>query len=271
MYGYIYKFTLIPTGKIYVGKHKATKFDENYYGSGKYWLPEVEKYGKDQVKREILEWCLSEDELNSREIFWIKELNSRDKNIGYNKAVGGFNPSFPGELNPRYGKIVSDETRQKISKANAGKRYTKEINKKKGRPGVKKPDGFGEAVSKGLMGHKVSEETKLKLKEAAKHRKPPSEETRKKLSLPGDKNGMFGYKWSDEQRKHMHDILSGRKLTDEQKKKQSEAQKGKKLYTNGYIKKYVYPGKDIPVGFILSSEYNKLSEEEKNDFKSRYS
>ena len=29
-YGYIYKFTLLPTGKVYIGKHKSEVFDENY-------------------------------------------------------------------------------------------------------------------------------------------------------------------------------------------------------------------------------------------------
>ena len=33
-YGYIYKFTFLPKNLIYVGKRKATKFDNNYYGSG---------------------------------------------------------------------------------------------------------------------------------------------------------------------------------------------------------------------------------------------
>lgn len=32
--GYIYKFTLIPTGLIYVGKKQRSKFVESYYGSG---------------------------------------------------------------------------------------------------------------------------------------------------------------------------------------------------------------------------------------------
>ena len=36
MIGYIYKFTLTTTGKIYVGKRQSSIFDEKYFGSGLY-------------------------------------------------------------------------------------------------------------------------------------------------------------------------------------------------------------------------------------------
>lgn len=109
------------------------------------------------------------------------------------------------------GKKLSEEQKQKISKALKGRTFSEERNKK---------------LSESLKGHVVSEETKKKISEAAKNRPPVTEETRKKLSQPGEKNGMYGYKWSDEQRKHMHDVLVGRKLTDEQRKKWSEVKMG---------------------------------------------
>ena len=271
MYGYIYKFTLIPTGKIYVGKHKSEIFDESYYGSGFYWIPEVEKYGKDNVNREILEWCDTMDLLDEREKFWIKELNARDPNIGYNKSPGGYSGDYPGELNGMWGRHHSIETKRKISEKKIGKLHTEEfklrVSKKlKGKTFSKERN---KKVSESLKGHVVSEETRKKLSIAAKNRPPISDETRKKLSLPGEKNGMYGYKWSDEQRKHMHDVLAGRKLTDEQRKKWSEVQIGKKLYTNGVIRKWVYPNQEIPEGFMLNSDYKKLSGEERSEFRSR--
>jgi group I intron endonuclease len=120
MYGYIYKFTLIPTGKIYVGKRKATSFDTKYYGSGKKWKPLVEQYGKDNVNREILEWCETEELLNSREKYWIEQLNSRDPHIGYNISKGGHNPILEGVANAMYGRTHTEEVRKRISEHHTG-------------------------------------------------------------------------------------------------------------------------------------------------------
>ena len=115
MYGYVYKFTLIPTGKIYVGKRKSETFDQSYFGSGKKWKPLVEQYGKENVKREILEWCDSAELLESREKFWIDKLDSRNPEIGYNISKGGKNPILCGQDNPMYGKVYTEDRRIKQS------------------------------------------------------------------------------------------------------------------------------------------------------------
>lgn len=84
MYGYIYKVTNCINGKIYVGQKKAEKFVEHYYGSGKLILHAIEKYGKENFTREVLQWCESLKELNDAEVFWIEKLNSRTDGNGYN-------------------------------------------------------------------------------------------------------------------------------------------------------------------------------------------
>ena len=89
MYGYVYKFTLIPTGKIYVGKHACQKFNEEYLGSGVYWNRAINKYGKENILKEILCWCSSPEELDEKEKFYIDYLNARNSDIGYNIALGG--------------------------------------------------------------------------------------------------------------------------------------------------------------------------------------
>lgn len=95
MYGYIYKFTLIPTGLIYVGKRCRSEFDENYFGSGTKWLRAINYFStfkedyKYLITREILQWANSPDELNLLERYWIKKLNSQDSLIGYNISSGG--------------------------------------------------------------------------------------------------------------------------------------------------------------------------------------
>lgn len=57
-----------------------------------------------------------------------------------------------GERNGMYGRHHTDETKMKISQSNIGRTYSEEINKSKGRPGVKKPDGFGEKIRQANLG-----------------------------------------------------------------------------------------------------------------------
>lgn len=119
-YGYVYKMTNILNNKIYVGKRKSVVFDEQYWGGGKIITSAVRKYGKESFTREILEWCSSKTQLDERERFWIAELHARDLNIGYNLAEGGEGGiTYVGE-NPQKGKLVSDESRQKMSDAHKG-------------------------------------------------------------------------------------------------------------------------------------------------------
>lgn len=84
--GYIYKTTNLSNGKIYVGK--TIREDETYLGSGLKVVAAIEKYGRENFIREIIDEC-PEEELNEREIFWINTYNSVDDEVGYNISVGG--------------------------------------------------------------------------------------------------------------------------------------------------------------------------------------
>lgn len=53
-----------------------------------------------------------------------------DKAIGYNLCSGGSNPVLFGVSNPRYGKHLSQETREKIRLANTGKSVSAEAKLK---------------------------------------------------------------------------------------------------------------------------------------------
>lgn len=87
---YIYKTTNKVNGKIYVGKRVYRKKDDkSYYGSGTILKRAIKKYGKDNFVKEIIEWCLTREELNQREIYWISKLDARNSLIGYNLASGG--------------------------------------------------------------------------------------------------------------------------------------------------------------------------------------
>ena len=146
---YVYKTTNLLNGKIYIGKRIYRKKDDNWYLGSGIWLNRcINKYGRNNFRKDILEWCNSKEELCEREKFWIKELNSTDKLIGYNLSLGG------------EGGNVGKDTYIKI-----GNRLR----------GVKKSKEFGEKVSKALKGVPKSKEHNEKVRQALLGRKRPKE------------------------------------------------------------------------------------------------
>jgi group I intron endonuclease len=109
----IYKTTNLINGKIYIGKYEG-KY--NYYiGSGKIIKRAIEKYGKENFKRETLEDNIEDHKLLcEREIYWINFYNSTDPKIGYNISHGGMG----GQL----GIPWSDEQKKKLSLKNSGEK-----------------------------------------------------------------------------------------------------------------------------------------------------
>jgi len=81
----IYKTTNLLNGKFYVGKDVKNK--KTYLGSGNILKQAIEKYGKENFKKEILEICTTLEELSEREKYWIKKLNAIG--LGYNLTEGG--------------------------------------------------------------------------------------------------------------------------------------------------------------------------------------
>ncbi|HNC56693.1 MAG TPA: aminoacyl-tRNA hydrolase [Leptospiraceae bacterium] len=175
----IYKITNISNNKIYIGKsvniwkrwsaHKL-KLSKNLH-SNTHLQASYNKYGLENFICEILEVC-SEESLNDREMFWISKLNSRDKNIGYNKVQGGTG----GKLNPESlakmaashrGKKMPEHVKDKISKANAGRKRSEEEKLK---------------ISKAHKGKLKSESQILNIYKTLKGRKPTAEQ-RQKMSL----------------------------------------------------------------------------------------
>lgn len=218
----IYKVTNLINGMIYVGQD--TKNRESYYGSGLLIKRAIAKYGKENFKREILEHCNTKDELNAREVFWIKQLKAKEN--GYNICSGGqgqntneikekFSKSRAGINNTMFGKKHTDEVKQTISKKNKGRKRTEE-QKQASREYMlsrnfseeKKQEIF-KKISEKLKGKKKSDEHRKKLSEVNLGKTSPrkgvklSEETKKKLSeatkgrIPWNK----GRSWSDEEKK----------------------------------------------------------------------
>ena len=78
-YGFVYQITNLSNNKTYIGKklfwfkkiktlkgkrkrYLAESDWKTYYGSSKFLLDEIEKFGKDNFKREILKLCKSKGE-----------------------------------------------------------------------------------------------------------------------------------------------------------------------------------------------------------------
>lgn len=83
----------------------------------------IEKFGCENIKHEVLEKGLSKEEAWVREKYYIKLYRTTEEEFGYNMAEGG-------NISVSKGRILSEETRKKISDSNKGKKRTKETIEK---------------------------------------------------------------------------------------------------------------------------------------------
>lgn len=90
-YGFIYMTTNHVNNKKYIGQKKYDKDEKwkEYLGSGIILNKAIEKYGKDNFSKEIIEECYSKDELNKKEIYWINYYDAVNSREFYNIASGG--------------------------------------------------------------------------------------------------------------------------------------------------------------------------------------
>lgn len=81
---YVYKITNMINNKFYIGKRETTteaETDTTYMGSGLLIRMSIKKYGIENFTKEIIHNCENREELNIQEKYWIKKLNSMDRNI----------------------------------------------------------------------------------------------------------------------------------------------------------------------------------------------
>lgn len=128
-------------GKKYIGKQVNDK--PSYMGSGIILKAAIKKYGKENFRKEILEYCNTKEELNAREIYWIDRYDAVNSDMFYNLALGGqggdlsqfidfsklkgkkihsekylkeLSEKMKGDLNPMKGKTHTPEVRKKYLK-----------------------------------------------------------------------------------------------------------------------------------------------------------
>ena len=120
------------SGKSYVGQFSGKSF-ETYFGSGKLIKSAIKKYGLENFFKTILEECSSKDELNQREVYWIKELQTI-KN-GYNLTEGGTGGDLSDFINydkgwvegqrkstKKYWDTISEDEKQRRSEIVSGEK-----------------------------------------------------------------------------------------------------------------------------------------------------
>lgn len=87
-YHYIYKTTNNVTGKYYFGMHSTDNLEDSYLGSGRRLRYSINKYGKENHKKEILEYVENREKLIEREKE-IVNLNEIAKEDCMNLMIGG--------------------------------------------------------------------------------------------------------------------------------------------------------------------------------------
>lgn len=168
---YMYKTTNVMNGKYYIGVSSRDDERETYLGSGKFLKLAIQKYGRDNFEKEILEEFDSPKEAFTREAEIVNEEFVKDPET-YNCVIGG-GGTGPKELNGAYGKRWnhSDQSKQLMSERTSGennsqfgKTYSDEEKKRIS-------DNMKEYYSKNphhSIGTVPSAETRNKLKEASK-------------------------------------------------------------------------------------------------------
>ena len=137
---FIYRTTCTITGRWYVGMHSTDTIDDNYLGSGKLLWPSIQKHGRENHVREVLEFCSDRKALIKREHRLVDDKFIDDP-LCMNLMKGGLgnSPGYVASLQARQrisaalkGRTITVETRQKIRKTRIGKTQSVEANKKTG-------------------------------------------------------------------------------------------------------------------------------------------
>lgn len=268
----IYKIENIKNNKKYIGssvnlkKRKREHFNSLKNNSHHSFLLQraYNKHGDDCFKFEVLEFIYNEESLIEREQYWMDYYKSYDKKLGYNisptagkitgvrfseetklkmsetkKRMGSKPPSPKGRVVSQdtrdnlskinTGKKMSAETREKLSTAHKGKKLTAEHKEKirKSNTGKKMPEHVKKIISSINKSRKLTDEQKDRLRIANTGR-IVSSETREKLSKIH-----LGRKVSEETKLKMSKAQKGKIMSEESRHKISESKKGKASWNKG--------------------------------------
>jgi group I intron endonuclease len=123
----IYLTTNLINGRKYLGKDEYNK--KSYLGSGITLKKAIKKYGKENFKKEILEYCNNSQHLQEREEYWLSTTNAAENPLYYNRTNKSRGPKKgikhithkKGKDNKNWGKNRTEEEKKKMSQIRLGK------------------------------------------------------------------------------------------------------------------------------------------------------
>ena len=173
---FTYKTTNLINNRYYLGMHSTNNIDDGYLGSGKRLYHELNKYGKNNFKFEILKQFSSREELIQGEIDLITEQDVKDINC-LNLKPGG-RGGFTKE-NWEKGQIAASTFMKEQWKVPEYKERMTRLRQE----GVKRLHKEGKIKYDNFKGKKHTSDTIKKMKES------------KKDYGKGDNNSQYGTCW----------------------------------------------------------------------------
>lgn len=197
----VYKYTT-PSGKIYIGitsKKPLKRWNGGRgYLNNEYFMRAIQKYGWKNIEHEILFADLTKEEAEQKEIELIFQYRSDEKEFGYNIQHGGSSVGKHSDETKKkigtankgrhpwtYGNHHSDETRKKLSEYHKGSHLSEETKQKisKALSGRKQDADVARKRAESNRGKKRTEEQRERISASLKGRKVvQSQETRAKIS-----------------------------------------------------------------------------------------
>lgn len=99
-YTFVYVTSNDVNNKLYVGSHTTDRLNDEYIGSGRTFLTEVDKIGKSHFKRTIIQFCETHVWAKILESTAIIDLREKGHSI-YNYTSAGFGGNYGDEVNQR--------------------------------------------------------------------------------------------------------------------------------------------------------------------------
>lgn len=149
----VYKITNKINNKVYIGitsKGISARWKEHLWNA-EHGCPfklhnALRKYGKENFTIELIDFCNSWEELTEKEKYYIAQYKSTEDEFGYNLTEGG-----DGTI----GRIVTDETREKIRQKAIGREVSDETRQKLSEAGKVRTEGRENYWKSGNVGKKT--------------------------------------------------------------------------------------------------------------------